>query len=120
MTTGLLLCEKNGSLIAVMLEPKLSCEVVETLLRLLSRLLRAWLLPRPPNAYLPYPSWPVPAAGPFLIPFFFSAGGASAAAVLSRLPNKPKRCFVAELAVDGDGVRSPEPGVVTADFGSGS
>jgi hypothetical protein len=58
------------------------------------------LLPR--TAYLPYPSCPVPAAGPFLATF--STVGISGAVFVLR-PKSPKRGLL--LATLGLGVRAP-------------
>ena len=63
------------------------------------------LLPRWP--YLPYPSCPVPAAGPFLGAFsLLPRVGISAGAVLVRLEKRPNRCF--GFATVGLGVRVAE------------
>ena len=60
------------------------------------------LLLRPRTAYLPYPSCPVPAAGPFLT--IFSTVGTSGAVFVLR-PNSPKRGLL--FATLGLGVRVP-------------
>jgi hypothetical protein len=76
--------------------------------------LMLWSRPRPrppalllrprPAAYLPYPSCPVPAAGPFLGTFsLLSTVGTFAGAVLVRRPKRPNLDFV--LPTLGLGVR---------------
>lgn len=87
---------------------------------LLALVLRAKLEPalvelplRPRKAYLPYPSWPVPAAGPFFLSFSLGGGGATGSAgVLGRRLNRPKRecdfpvLMLAGLVPRGGGIRS--------------
>jgi hypothetical protein len=70
-------------------------------------MLRSRPRPRPPallllprTAYLPYPSWPVPAAGPF------RTVGTCSGAVFVLRPKSPKRGLL--FATLGLGVRVPE------------
>lgn len=98
MTTGLIRSRKKGSL------ETLSCgEAALVMLRsrAIPKVPALLLLPRP--AYLPYPSWPVPAAGPFLRGLSLVSKVAISGVVFARLPKRPKRGF--ELVTLGLGVR---------------
>lgn len=100
MMTGLMRSSRNGSWDGILSVDALAA------LKLRSRVLPPTvpvLLLLPRTAYLPYPSWPVPAAGPFLDGLsLFSAWGISGV-VFERL-KRPNRGLV--FATLGLGVRS--------------
>lgn len=97
ITTGLSLAARNGSLDCIL--ARLSDDAdgpgtpLEKLMTLLLRLLTAPILP--------YPSWPVPAAGPFRGSFSFLSTDTSAS--VFRRPNSPNRALKVETF--GLGVR---------------
>ena len=64
------------------------------------------LLLRPQRAYLPYPSCPVPAAGPFRGNFSLTGALTASAAVFGFLENRPNRPVnLLGLALTGVGIR---------------
>jgi hypothetical protein len=97
MITGLILLNRNSSF------PVATFSIEEEAAALVLRVEAAEAL-RPRLAYFPYPSWPVPAAGPFLFSRVAISG-----AVFVLLPKSPKRDFVVGdgFEILGLGVRVP-------------
>lgn len=101
MTTGLMRSRRKGSCVRVL--ETLSIDELAALIFLVWPWLIGPALVLRPRAYRPYPSCPVPAAGPFRDAF---SSGTASGAVFVRLPNRPKRCFCVETF--GLGARRPE------------
>ena len=102
MMTGLIRSRRKGSWVRVL--ATLSCDQLAALV------LRSRPRPKPPallllprTAYRPYPSCPVPAAGPFFSVLLSTVG--TSGAVFVRLPKSPKRGLL--FATLGLGVRVP-------------